>query len=120
MADMQIESGIEGVPAIQVEVITSGNGQKPLAGDTVDMHYEGTFPDGRKFDSSRDRGRPFQFKLGAGMVIRGWDLVAAQMCVGDRWSVTIPYQLAYGEHGHPAGIPAKQDLVFDMELLEIN
>lgn len=119
MADLQIESGIEGVPAIQVEVITSGNGQKPLAGDTLSMHYVGTFPDGRAFDSSRDRGRPFQFKLGAGMVIKGWDLLGAAMCVGDRWSATIPYQLAYGERGHPAGIPAKQDLIFDMEMLEI-
>lgn len=119
MADMQIESGAEGVPAIEVEIITSGNGQKPLAGDHVMMHYVGTFPDGGQFDSSRDRGRPFGFTLGKGMVIKGWDLVGARMCVGDRWSVTIPYQLAYGERGHPAGIPAKQDLVFDMELLEI-
>jgi FKBP-type peptidyl-prolyl cis-trans isomerase len=119
MADMQIESGIEGVPAIQVEIVTSGNGQKPLAGDTVNMHYVGTFPDGGEFDSSRSRGQPFQFKLGAGMVIKGWDLLGAAMCVGDRWVATIPYQLAYGEGGHPAGIPPKQDLVFDMEMLDI-
>jgi len=119
MADMQIESGAEGVPAIQIEIITSGNGQKPLNGDQVSMHYVGTFPDGSPFDSSRERGAPFGFKLGAGMVIRGWDLIVADMCVGDRWSATIPYHLAYGEAGHPAGIPAKQDLIFDMELLDI-
>ena len=119
MADMQIESGVEGVPAIQVEIISSGSGQKPLSGDRVSMHYVGTFPDGRGFDSSRDRGSPFAFQLGTGMVIRGWDLIVAEMCIGDRWSATIPYQLAYGERGHPAGIPAKQDLIFDMELLDI-
>ncbi len=119
MADMQIEAGMDGVPAIQIEIITSGQGQKPLASDRVSMHYVGTYPDGRSFDSSRDRGSPFAFTLGAGMVIRGWDLIVAEMCVGDRWSATIPYLLAYGEQGHPAGIPPKQDLVFDMELLEI-
>jgi len=119
MADMQIESGIEGVPAIEIEIITSGNGQKPLSGDQVSMHYVGTYPAGEEFDSSRGRGQPFGFKLGAGMVIKGWDLIVADMCVGDRWSATIPYQLAYGEGGHPAGIPPKQDLVFDMELLDI-
>ena len=95
------------------------DGQKPLAGDQVSMHYVGTFPDGTKFDSSRDRMSPFGFKLGAGMVIKGWDLVGAEMHVGDRWNVTIPYQLAYGEQGHPAGIPANATLVFDMELLEV-
>ncbi len=120
MADMQIESGVEGVPAIDVEIITSGNGQKPLTGDTVSMHYVGTFPDGTAFDSSRERGQPFRFALGRGMVIRGWDLLGAAMCVGDRWIATIPYQLAYGEQGHPAGIPAKATLLFDMELLDIN
>jgi len=119
MADMQIDAGVEGVPPILVEIIASGGGQRPLGGDRVSMHYVGTFPDGRKFDSSRDRGAPFQFALGRGMVIRGWDLVGAAMSVGDRWSVTIPYQLAYGEGGHPAGIPPRADLVFDMELLEI-
>jgi len=120
MADKQIASGADGVPPIEVEIITSGDGQKPLAGDEVSMHYVGTHPDGSKFDSSRDRGEPFRFKLGAGMVIRGWDLVGAEMCVGDRWSVRIPYQLAYGEQGHPAGIPPKAELVFDMELLDID
>jgi len=119
MADMQIESGADGVPPIQIEIITSGSGQKPIAGDQVSMHYVGTFPDGRKFDSSRDRGAPFRFRLGAGMVIQGWDLIGAEMCIGDRWSATIPYQLAYGAQGHPAGIPPQQDLVFDMELLDI-
>jgi len=119
MADKQIESGMDGVPAIEVEFITSGNGQKPIRGDQLSVHYVGTYPDGRPFDSSRERASPFGFKLGAGMVIKGWDLIGAEMCVGDRWSATIPYQLAYGAQGHPAGIPPKQDLVFDMELLDI-
>jgi FKBP-type peptidyl-prolyl cis-trans isomerase len=116
---MQIESGQDGVPGIEVEVVTTGEGARPLKGDTLSMHYVGTFPDGSKFDSSRDRGEPFEFALGAGMVIKGWDLVGAAMSVGDRWTCTIPHQLAYGERGHPGAIPPKATLVFDMELLDI-
>lgn len=120
METRTIASNMDGVPDMQAEIIVSGNGDvRANRADNVSMHYTGTYPDGRSFDSSRDRGAPFQFRLGIGQVIRGWDLVVAEMSVGDRWSVQIPYQLAYGEAGHPAGIPAKQDLIFDMELLEV-
>lgn len=114
-----IQSGMTGVPDIAVEVIASGDGPKPARGQRVSTHYVGTFLDGRKFDSSRDRGSPFGFTVGMGQVIRGWDLVIGAMQVGDRWKVTIPFQLAYGEGGHPAGIPPKSDLIFDMELLSV-
>ena len=115
----EIQSGSPDVPAIQVEVLAEGDGSIPGRGQQVSMHYVGTFPDGRPFDSSRDRGSPFGFALGTGQVIQGWDLIVAQMQVGDRWKCTIPFQLAYGAQGHPAGIPPRQDLVFDMELLGI-
>ena len=115
-----IASGIEGVPDIAVEVISTGAGGRPIRGQKVATHYVGTFPDGKQFDSSRKRGSPFAFSVGAGEVIKGWDLVLSEMQVGDRWKVTIPFQLAYGEQGHPAGIPPRQTLIFDMELLGID
>jgi FKBP-type peptidyl-prolyl cis-trans isomerase len=114
-----IDSGRDGVPAISVDVMVRGNGDSPQSGKPVSMHYVGTFQSGDQFDSSRDRGSPFGFTLGVGQVIAGWDLIVAQMKVGDRWKCTIPYQLAYGERGHPAGIPPRADLVFDMELLAV-
>ncbi len=116
----EIQSGTPDVPAIQVEVLNDGDGSIPGRGQRVSMHYVGTFPDGSPFDSSRDRGQPFGFTLGVGQVIQGWDLIVAQMQVGDHWKCTIPFQLAYGAQGHPAGIPPRQDLVFDMELLGVS
>ena len=114
-----IHSGVAGAPLLRVEVIATGDGPRPAIGDTVAMHYTGTFIDGRKFDSSRDRGEPFVFPVGYGKVIKGWDRTVPQMRVGDRWKVTVPFQAAYGDRGHPAGIPPRANLVFDMELVEI-
>ena len=99
--------------------IRAGTGPECKAGDTVSVHYTGTLEDGTKFDSSRDRGQPFEFPLGLGRVIRGWDMAVAQMKVGDRAKVTIPYELGYGERGSPPVIPARSDLVFDIEFLGI-
>ena len=78
----------------------------------------GTFEDGSKFDSSRDKGRPFSFRLGAGQVIHGWDIGVGMMQVGARWKFHVPWKLAYGEKGG-RGIPPKSDLYFDVELLEV-
>lgn len=104
------------------EVIKPGDGQNfPKQGDTVSMHYVGTFAsDGKKFDSSLDRGKPFVTKIGVGQVIKGWDEGVPLMSLGEKAKLNISYDYAYGERGHPAGIPARADLVFEVELLKIN
>uniref|UniRef100_A0AAV1UYI3 peptidylprolyl isomerase n=1 Tax=Peronospora matthiolae TaxID=2874970 RepID=A0AAV1UYI3_9STRA len=93
---------------------------KSQVGDKLSMHYTGTLrKDGSKFDSSVDRDQPFDFELGAGHVIKGWDRGLVSMCIGEKRRLTIPSDLAYGDHGSPPKIPAKATLVFDVELLDI-
>ncbi|MCX6779187.1 MAG: FKBP-type peptidyl-prolyl cis-trans isomerase [Candidatus Magasanikbacteria bacterium] len=103
---------------LQKEVLTTGDGTEAKNGNTVSVHYTGTFENGDKFDSSVDRGEPFSFKLGAGMVIQGWDLGILGMKVGEKRKLTIPYDLAYGESGY-GPIPAKATLIFEVELLGV-
>lgn len=83
------------------------------------MHYTGTLESGEKFDSSLDRGTPFEFTLGQGQVIAGWDRGLMGMCVGEKRRLRIPSHLGYGEHGSPPKIPGGATLVFEVELLEI-
>jgi peptidylprolyl isomerase len=95
-----------------------GTGARPRIGQTAVVHYTGTFPGGKKFDSSRDRGKPFEFVLG-GKVIRCWNEAVATMRVGGRRKLVCPPQLAYGAKGYPGAIPPNATLNFDVELLGI-
>ena len=99
--------------------IESGTGETPEAGQTLAVHYTGWLSDGTKFDSSLDRGTPFELALGAGQVIAGWDEGLATMKVGGKRRLIIPPELGYGEGGSPPTIPPNAELTFDIELLEI-
>ena len=97
-----------------------GTGGEALKGKNVTVHYVGTLTNGSKFDSSRDRGKGFSFRLGAGQVIRGWDEGVAGMTIGGLRKLTIPAALAYGDRGFPPVIPGGATLVFEVELLEVH
>jgi len=104
---------------LEYEIIKEGTGAAPKAGQTVVVHYTGWLTDGKKFDSSVDRGKPFKFQLGAGRVIRGWDQGLALMKVGDKRKLTIPPELGYGARGAGGAIPPNATLIFEVELLGI-
>ena len=96
-----------------------GTGTEALAGKTVSVHYTGWLTDGTKFDSSKDRGQPFSFPLGAGRVIKGWDEGVAGMKVGGKRTLVIPPELGYGARGAPGAIPPNATLKFEVELLDV-
>ena len=101
------------------EIINPGDGKTfPKVGQTVTVHYVGTLTNGKKFDSSRDRNKPFQFKIGVGKVIRAWDEGVLTMSMGERSRIIADPDYAYGDSGHPPVIPCKATLIFDVELLE--
>ncbi|CAH0491407.1 unnamed protein product [Peronospora farinosa] len=103
---------------MEIESINPGDGVSfPQQGQTVSVLYKGTFPDGKPFDSNQNREHPFQFKLGAGEVIRGWDEGVAMMSKGQIAKLTLSHEYAYGERGHPPVIPPKATLIFEVELL---
>lgn len=111
---------------LKMDDLTQGNGPMAMSGKQVEVHYTGWLFDaaapetkGRKFDSSRDRGEPFSFQLGAGHVIAGWDRGVAGMRVGGHRRLTIPPEFGYGARGAGGVIPPNATLVFDVELLGV-
>lgn len=104
---------------VQIEILKEGTGIVAKNGDTVAVHYVGTLENGAKFDSSIDRGIPFEFHLGASQVIPGWEIGVLGMRVGEKRKLTIPSELAYGERGAGSSIPPNANLIFAIELLEI-
>lgn len=113
MAEIMTDSGLK------YEDLAEGDGAEAQAGQDVSVHYTGWLTDGSKFDSSLDRNDPFQFAVGKGMVIRGWDEGVQGMKVGGKRKLTIPPQLGYGAHGAGGLIPPNATLVFEVELLGI-
>ena len=104
---------------LKIEEQVAGNGAVAAAGQKVKVHYTGWLTDGKKFDSSVDRGDPFAFVLGKGQVIQGWDQGVVGMKVGGKRRLTIPPELAYGSKGFPGAIPPNSTLVFEVELLGV-
>ena len=106
---------------VTVEIFTAGDGiNYPKPGQTVTVHYTGYLIDGSQWDSSRDRGKPFKFKLGAEQVIRGLDDGISQLSIGERAKIIIPPGLGYGAKGFPGLIPPNSTLIFDVELVTFN
>ncbi len=102
-----------------IEDLTLGQGDEAVKGKTVIVHYTGWLTDGSKFDSSKDRNEPFDFPLGAGHVIRGWDAGVTGMKVGGKRKLTIPPEMGYGARGAGGVIPPNATLVFEVELLAV-
>ncbi|MFA6467937.1 MAG: FKBP-type peptidyl-prolyl cis-trans isomerase [Bacteroidota bacterium] len=105
---------------VNVEVISEGKGTSPKQGQIVTVHYTGWLTDSTKFDSSVDRGQPFQYQFGVGEVIQGWDDGVATMKLGGKSRFTIPPELGYGSQGAGGVIPPDATLIFEVELLGIH
>jgi len=111
-------AGPNGAAELQIEDIIIGSGEEAENGDLATVHYSGVLESGAKFDSSYDRGESFQFVLGAGQVIKGWDLGVAGMKIGGKRKLTIPPELGYGDR-QVGPIPANSTLIFEVELLAV-
>ncbi len=99
--------------------LVQGDGPSPQTGQTVSVNYTGTLTNGKKFDSSYDHGKPFDFRIGTGSVIKGWDEGVMSMKVGGKRKLIIPPALGYGVRGSPPDIPGNSTLVFEIELLSV-
>src|SRR3989338_6378521 len=120
LADEAEQAKLKIVENFKIKDIIVGNGAEARNGDAVTVNYTGTLDDGKKFDSSYDRNEPFPFNLGAGDVIKGWDLGVAGMKVGGKRELTIPPELGYGPAGYPPVIPQNATLHFTVELLSVS
>ena len=116
MSDPNVITNPSGLKYIELE---EGTGATPKPGQKVEVHYTGTLENGTKFDSSRDRGKPFEFNIGTGQVIKGWDEGLSTMKVGGRRQLIIPAELGYGSRGARGMIPPNATLLFDVELLGV-
>jgi len=117
--DLKLNNQKMNKQGVQIEILKEGTGAIAKKGDTVSVHYVGVLENGTKFDSSVDRGTPFEFSLGAGRVIPGWDIGVEGMKVGEVRKLTIPSELAYGASGAGNAIPPNATLIFEVQLLGI-
>lgn len=104
---------------LKIEDLKVGTGAEAKSGQTVHVHYVGTLTNGSKFDSSRDRKETFDFRLGAGQVIEGWDKGVVGMKVGGLRKLTVPPEMGYGKMGYPPVIPGNSTLIFEVELVKV-
>ncbi|MFH0883717.1 MAG: FKBP-type peptidyl-prolyl cis-trans isomerase [bacterium] len=118
MPDLKTLNLVDGPEGLQYAVTKEGEGEPVGNGKTATVHYIGWLTDGRKFDSSKDRGQPFQFRTGGGQVIRGWDLGVSAMKIGETRILVLPPELAYGQRGAGGMIPPGATLVFEVEVLD--
>jgi peptidyl-prolyl cis-trans isomerase A (cyclophilin A) len=102
-----------------IKILSNNEGVKAENGKTVEVHYTGYLTDGKVFDSSLEREKPIQFPLGQGYVIKGWDEGISLLKTGEKARFVIPYNIAYGDAGRPPVIPAKANLIFDVELISV-
>jgi len=119
LADSQLSSEDISMEGLEIQDLKVGEGDEVKDGDLVSVNYRGTLTSGKEFDNSYDRGEPFEFTVGVGEVIKGWDEGLKGMKVGGKRKLTIPPQLGYGEQGAGDDIPPNSTLVFEIELLEI-
>lgn len=106
---------------LKKEILKEGSGERQVEkGNSVTVHYTGTFEDGTKFDSSVDRNEPFTFMVGIGQVIQGWDQGLVGMKVGEKAKLTIPPEMGYGAQGIPGAIPPNSTLIFEIELISVS
>ncbi|MDO8443869.1 MAG: FKBP-type peptidyl-prolyl cis-trans isomerase [Candidatus Azambacteria bacterium] len=117
--DLKLNNQKMNKQGVEIEILKEGAGAVAKKGDTVSVHYIGMLENGTKFDSSVDRGTPFEFPLGAGKVIPGWDIGVEGMKIGEARKLTIPSELAYGSGGAGNAIPPNATLIFEVQLLGI-